>query len=52
MVLTRGVPILARVAGLIAHLAEEAETPIGFFMASEAEAAIRHTASEAKAPDP
>jgi citrate synthase len=26
----RGVPILARTAGLIAHLAEEVETPIGF----------------------
>jgi citrate synthase len=50
VVLTRGVPILARVAGLIAHLAEEAETPIGFFMASQAEAAIRHTASEPEAP--
>ena len=28
-------PILARTAGLIAHLAEEAETPIGFYMASQ-----------------
>ena len=36
----RGVPILARAAGLIAHLAEEAETPIGFYMASQAEEAI------------
>jgi citrate synthase len=40
--LARGVPILARAAGLIAHLAEEAETPIGFFMASQAEAAVRY----------
>jgi citrate synthase len=38
--LVRGVPILARAAGLIAHLGEEAEAPIGFFMASQAEAAI------------
>jgi citrate synthase len=38
--LVRGVPILARTAGLLAHLGEEAEAPIGFFMASQAEAAI------------
>ncbi len=38
--LVRGVPILARTAGLLAHLGEEAATPIGFFMASQAEAAI------------
>jgi citrate synthase len=49
VVLTRGVPILARVAGLIAHLAEEAQTPIGFFMASEAEAAIRYAGPDAEA---
>ncbi|HLJ69982.1 MAG TPA: citryl-CoA lyase [Roseiarcus sp.] len=41
--LIRGLPILARTAGLIAHLAEEARTPIGFFMASRAEAAIDHS---------
>jgi citrate synthase len=40
--LIRGIPILARTAGLIAHLAEEAETPIGFTMAAEGEAAIRY----------
>ncbi|HEY1941737.1 MAG TPA: citryl-CoA lyase [Roseiarcus sp.] len=43
----RGVPILARTAGLIAHLAEEAETPIGFLMASEAEAAVRYCGDDA-----
>ena len=37
-----GIPILARTAGLLAHLAEEAQTPIGFLMASEGEAAIRY----------
>ncbi len=42
----RGVPILARAAGLIAHLAEEAETPIGFYMASQAEEAIRYAGPE------
>lgn len=34
----RGVPILARTSGLIARLGEEARTPIGFSMASQAEA--------------
>jgi citrate synthase len=36
------VPILARTASLLAHLAEEAENPIGFLMASKAEAAIAY----------
>lgn len=40
--LIRGLPILARTAGLIAHCIEEAESPIGFLMASKAEEAIRH----------
>ncbi len=42
--LIRGIPILARTAGLIAHLGEEAQTPIGFLLASAAEEAIEHTA--------
>ena len=46
--LIRGLPILARTAGLIAHLAEEERAPIGFYMASQAEAAIQHSG----APDP
>jgi citrate synthase len=40
----RAVPILARTAGLIAHLIEEQETPIGFLLAAKAEEAIAHTA--------
>lgn len=32
----RGVPILARTAGLIAHLAEEAESPAGFALSYQA----------------
>jgi len=32
----RGVPILARTAGLIAHLAEEAQTPAGFALSYQA----------------
>ena len=42
--LIRAVPILARTAGLIAHCIEEAETPIGFLMASKGEEAILNSA--------
>ncbi len=42
--IVRGVPILARTASILAHLAEEDETPIGFLLAGTAEAAIEHTA--------
>ncbi len=38
----KAVPILARTAGLLAHLAEEQQHPLGFLMASEAEEAIRY----------
>ena len=38
----KSVPILARTAGLLAHLAEEREEPIGFRMAAEAEEAIEY----------
>ncbi len=36
----RAVPILARTAGLLAHLAEEQQRPLGFLMAGAAEEAI------------
>jgi citrate synthase len=36
----RAVPILARTAGLLAHLAEEQRQPLGFLMAARAEEAI------------
>jgi citrate synthase len=36
------VPILARTAGLLAHLAEEREQPLGFLMAGKAEEAIEY----------
>jgi citrate synthase len=42
----KGIPILARTASLLAHLAEEAERPIGFLMAHHAEAAIAYEPSE------
>ena len=35
-------PILARTAGLLAHLAEERELPIGFLMAGRAEEAVEY----------
>jgi citrate synthase len=38
----KAVPILARTAGLLAHLAEEQQQPIGFLMAAHAEEAIEY----------
>jgi citrate synthase len=38
----KAVPILARTAGLLAHLAEEREHPLGFAMARAAEEAIEY----------
>ena len=38
----KAVPILARTAGLLAHLAEEQVEPVGFLMAGAAEEAIRY----------
>ena len=38
----KGIPILARTAGLLAHLAEEQQRPLGFLMASAAEDAVRY----------
>ena len=42
----KAVPILARTAGLLGHLAEERELPIGFYMAAQAEEAVEYE------PDP
>ena len=38
----KAVPILARTASLLAHLAEERERPVGFLLAGAAEEAIRY----------
>ncbi|HZP20613.1 MAG TPA: citryl-CoA lyase [Bauldia sp.] len=38
----KAIPILARTAGLLAHIAEEQERPIGFLMAGKAEDAIAY----------
>jgi citrate synthase len=42
------VPILARTAGLLAHLIEELEHPLGFLMAAKAEEAIAYEPPETK----
>ena len=38
----KAVPILARTAGLLAHLAEEQERPIGLALAAAAEEAVAY----------
>jgi citrate synthase len=38
----KAIPILARTASLLAHLAEEQEHPLGFLMASHAEEAVEY----------
>jgi citrate synthase len=38
----KAVPILARTAGLLAHLAEEQQQPLGFHMARAAEEAVKY----------
>jgi citrate synthase len=40
----KAVPILARTASLLAHLAEEQQEPIGFLMAGKAEEAVEYEA--------
>jgi citrate synthase len=42
----KSVPILARTAGLLAHLAEELERPLGFPMAAKAEEAVEYRRRE------
>ena len=43
----KAVPILARTAGLLAHLAEEQESPLGFYLAGKAEQAVEYEAPDA-----
>ena len=47
----KAVPILARTAGLLAHLAEEQERPLGFLMAARAEEAIEYERRPEDGPD-
>ena len=44
----KAVPILARTAGLLAHLAEEQERPLGFLLAGKAEEAIEYQPPDAR----
>jgi citrate synthase len=41
--LVKSIPILARTASLLAHLAEERENPVGFHMAAHAEESVTYT---------
>jgi len=43
--MVKAIPILARTASLLAHLAEEQTTPIGFVLSAHAEAAISYEKS-------
>ena len=43
----KAIPLLARTAGLLAHLAEEQTRPIGFLMASKAEEAVGYDGGKA-----
>ena len=40
--IVKAVPILARTAGLLAHLAEEGERPVGFLLAAAADDAVEY----------
>jgi citrate synthase len=45
----KAVPILARTAGLLAHLAEERERPLGFGLAAKADEAVEYEPPDARA---
>jgi citrate synthase len=45
----KAVPILGRTAGLLAHLAEEREQPLGFLLAARAEEAVEYEPPDARA---
>jgi citrate synthase len=47
----KAVPILARTAGLLAHLAEEQQRPLGFVMARSAEEAVEYDRRSEDGPD-
>ena len=38
----KAVPLLARASGILAHLWEEQQNPVGFLMAARAEAAVAY----------
>jgi citrate synthase len=41
--IVKSVPVLGRVAGLLGHLTEEKNSPLGFFLAAEAEKAVTYS---------
>jgi len=43
----RGVPILARTIGLLGHLYEETQRPIGFLLSHHAEAVVEYDGMKA-----
>ena len=45
----KGLPLLARTAGLVAHLYEEMPRPIGFIMSNQADQAITYDGPEPQA---
>ena len=49
--MVKAIPILARTASLLAHLAEEQQAPIGFHMAGSAEAAVSYRPPESSDAD-
>jgi citrate synthase len=44
----KGIPLLARAAGLVAHLYEESQRPIGFIMSNHADQAIAYDGEPSK----
>ncbi|HET7857367.1 MAG TPA: citrate/2-methylcitrate synthase, partial [Gaiellaceae bacterium] len=45
----KAIPILARTAGLLAHLVEERERPVGLLLAEQAEEAVEYEPPDARA---
>ena len=43
----KAIPLLARTGGILAHLAEEQQNPVGFIMAAHAEAAVTYRKGDA-----
>jgi citrate synthase len=46
----KAVPLLARTAGLLGHLAEEQENPLGFYLAGKAEEAVAYNGGRRRKP--
>jgi citrate synthase len=47
----KGLPLLARAAGLVAHLYEESQRPIGFIMSNHADQAIAYDGERPQAAE-